>query len=237
MGGFCWRWRGGCKHWRGVTALILDRQDIVSARDARRHLPRWAGTARCVQGDIFETLPQLAPDIVTANLFLHHLDDAALARLLALVAARAARLCRLRAAPLRLRAAGQRSWCSRWAPMTSPAMTRWPACAPGLPGRELSALWPQGAGWQLSERGVFPFTPSVRCDSAMRYDALVIGAGPAGSAAARLLAQAGWRVALVEKARISPPQGVRRVHLRHHHAGAGGLRRRRALSSPRPGRR
>ena len=33
----------------------------------------------------------------------------------------------------------------------------------------------------------------------MRYDAVVIGAGPAGSAAARLLAQAGWTVALVEK--------------------------------------
>lgn len=34
----------------------------------------------------------------------------------------------------------------------------------------------------------------------MRYDAVIIGAGPAGSAAARLLAQAGWSVALVEKA-------------------------------------
>jgi len=34
----------------------------------------------------------------------------------------------------------------------------------------------------------------------MRVDALVIGAGPAGSAAARLLAQAGWSVGLVEKA-------------------------------------
>ena len=34
----------------------------------------------------------------------------------------------------------------------------------------------------------------------MRHDAVIIGAGPAGSAAARLLAQAGWSVALVEKA-------------------------------------
>jgi flavin-dependent dehydrogenase len=34
----------------------------------------------------------------------------------------------------------------------------------------------------------------------MRYDALVIGAGPAGAVAARLLAQAGWHVALAEKA-------------------------------------
>ena len=34
----------------------------------------------------------------------------------------------------------------------------------------------------------------------MRHDAVIIGAGPAGSAAAELLARAGWSVALVEKA-------------------------------------
>src|SRR6187402_1587929 len=33
----------------------------------------------------------------------------------------------------------------------------------------------------------------------MRCDVLIIGAGPAGSSAARLLAQAGWSVVLVEK--------------------------------------
>jgi len=33
----------------------------------------------------------------------------------------------------------------------------------------------------------------------MRCDALIIGAGPAGSSAARLLAQAGWSVVLVER--------------------------------------
>jgi flavin-dependent dehydrogenase len=36
----------------------------------------------------------------------------------------------------------------------------------------------------------------------MTYDAIVIGAGPAGSTAARLLAQAGWSVAVVEKTRF-----------------------------------
>jgi menaquinone-9 beta-reductase len=36
----------------------------------------------------------------------------------------------------------------------------------------------------------------------MRYDALVVGAGPAGCAAAGLLAQRGWSVALVEKAQF-----------------------------------
>src|SRR5690242_16771074 len=35
-----------------------------------------------------------------------------------------------------------------------------------------------------------------------RYDAIVIGAGPAGSTAALLLARAGWSVAIVEKAQF-----------------------------------
>ena len=33
----------------------------------------------------------------------------------------------------------------------------------------------------------------------MTYDALVVGGGPAGATSARLLARAGWSVALVEK--------------------------------------
>ena len=36
----------------------------------------------------------------------------------------------------------------------------------------------------------------------MRYDAVVIGAGPAGSTAALLLARAGWSIAIVEKSRF-----------------------------------
>ena len=34
----------------------------------------------------------------------------------------------------------------------------------------------------------------------MIYDALIVGAGPAGATAALMLAQAGWSVAVVEKA-------------------------------------
>ena len=34
----------------------------------------------------------------------------------------------------------------------------------------------------------------------MRFDAAVIGSGPAGATAARLLAQVGWSVALIERA-------------------------------------
>src|SRR5471032_1542529 len=47
------------------------------------------------------------------------------------------------------------------------------------------------------QRNISPI-PSPICSPRM-LDALIVGAGPAGSAAARLLAQAGWSVALVEK--------------------------------------
>ena len=42
----------------------------------------------------------------------------------------------------------------------------------------------------------------------MRYDAVIIGAGPAGSAAARLLAQANWNVAYrqIKPRKLQPGQ-------------------------------
>src|ERR1700686_4826250 len=39
----------------------------------------------------------------------------------------------------------------------------------------------------------------MKIESNVTYDALVIGGGPAGATAAILLAQAGWKVAVVEK--------------------------------------
>ena len=74
--------------WPGVRAVILDRQDIVSS-ETRAGFAAQGWHCETVRGDIFESLPQVKPDIVIANLFLHHLDDAALARLLALVSAQA----------------------------------------------------------------------------------------------------------------------------------------------------
>src|SRR5258706_11056746 len=53
----------------------------------------------------------------------------------------------------------------------------------------------------MRSSSLHPLLPCAtgRQSRAMTYDAIVIGAGPAGSTAARLLAQAGWSVALVEK--------------------------------------
>src|SRR3982750_2887080 len=43
------------------------------------------------------------------------------------------------------------------------------------------------------------FSSRLRCRVMNSYDIIVIGAGPAGSTAALLLARAGWSVAVVEK--------------------------------------
>jgi hypothetical protein len=144
------------KRWPGVKVLILDQQAIVSAR-TRSQFAALGWDCEVLQGDIFQTLPQIAPDIVTVNLFLHHLDDAALERLLALVARRAKGFAACE--PRR----------SRFALLASHLVfalgandvTRHDAVASvraGFRDAEISSLWPQAGAWRLGERGAFPFT-------------------------------------------------------------------------------
>src|SRR5437868_15542451 len=71
-----------------------------------------------------------------------------------------------------------------------------PACAPDFAARNCRPYGPRMRAGLCASEASFP---SRMGSPPMRYDAAIIGAGPAGSAAARLLAQAGWRVALVEK--------------------------------------
>ena len=59
--------------WPNVTALIVDRQDIVSAQ-TRAGFAALGWTCEGISRDIFTALPHLDADIITANLFLHHLD-------------------------------------------------------------------------------------------------------------------------------------------------------------------
>ena len=152
-------------HWPKVTALIVDRQQIVSAR-TRAGFADLGWRCDSVTGDIFEVLPHLDADIIAANLFLHHLPDAALRQLLGAVAqqARAFVACE----PRRSRAAllGSRMVFA----LACNEVTRHDAVASvraGFMGRELSRLWP-ASGWQLAERLALPFT---HCFSARR-DAL-----------------------------------------------------------------
>ena len=144
------------KQWRGVRALILDRQNIVS-HDTRKAFQALGWSCEVLQGDIFETLPRLAPDIVTANLFLHHLQDLELIQLLGFIAARSKGFvaCEPRRSPFAL--LGARLVFA----LGANEVTRHDALASvraGFAGRDLSSLWPRGGGWTLDERGVLPFT-------------------------------------------------------------------------------
>ena len=94
-------------------------------------------------------------DAIVANLFLHHFERAALARLLALAAARASLFVALE--PRRSRAG---LYASRllWV-IGCNGVTRHDAVASvraGFAGRELTQLWPPG-DWSLVERAALPF--------------------------------------------------------------------------------
>ena len=141
------------RRWPGVTVLICDQQDIVSDR-TRAGFAKLGWRCEVRQGDIFATLPDA--DIITANLFLHHFDDAALARLLAVVAAktRVFIACEPRRSAFAILGA-QMVWA-----LGANHVTRHDAVASvraGFTACELSTLWPQGR-WPLREHGAFPFT-------------------------------------------------------------------------------
>src|SRR5664280_3902020 len=54
---------------------------------------------------------------------------------------------------------------------------------------------------RLRRRGPTPWLDGRRGDRAVTLDAVIVGSGPGGSAAAEVLTAAGWTVAIVEKGR------------------------------------
>lgn len=145
------------RRWPDVTVLICDRQNIVSDR-TRAAFGALGWRCEVRRGEILNTLPDA--DIITANLFLHHFENDALSRLLALAAQRA---------PVFVACEPRRNGFSLlgarllWV-LGCNDVTRHDAVASvraGFNALELAALWPQdGASrrWRLDERGVFPFT-------------------------------------------------------------------------------
>ena len=142
-------------HWPGVTALLVDRQDIVSPQ-TRAGFAALGWQCESVAADIFEALPRLDAEIITANLFLHHLEEVALARLLTLASEKARGF--VACEPRRSRSA---LLASRMVfALACNHVTRHDAVASvraGFDGRELRRLWP-GKGWRLREGLALPFT-------------------------------------------------------------------------------
>ncbi|GGE05464.1 hypothetical protein GCM10011390_25630 [Aureimonas endophytica] len=140
-------------HWPAPELVLLDRLDLVSSHrlDAFNALG-WHVSA--VVADVFsylETRRDSSFDLVIANLFLHHFDDEALRRLLALIAGVTPVLAATepRRAPVpylasrMLLAVGA----SRITRHDAPASVR-----AGFAGRELADLWPATRPARIEER-------------------------------------------------------------------------------------
>lgn len=141
-----------------VRLTLVDRAPVVHRATLER-LDALGWHAAIAASDVFDFFAQPGEpfDAVFVNLFLHHFDDARLARLLAAIAGRSRLLvaCEPRRSGLAL--AGSRML---WA-LGCNDVTRHDALASvraGFAGREITALWPAPQGWSLVEQGAFPFS-------------------------------------------------------------------------------
>jgi hypothetical protein len=146
---------------RGAQAQVtlVDRQRAMDTAPLQALAARGWG-AQAVQADVFDWLQQAATpsyDAIVANLFLHHFESGALARMLGLVARRTALF--IACEPRRSRAAlaGARLLGA----VGCNDVTRHDAVASvraGFRGREISALWPRSGAWHLAENARGPFS-------------------------------------------------------------------------------
>ena len=133
---------------------LVDRQALLTEPVANEFRAR--GWSVCVaQVDAFEWLATAAPGrgrVLLANLFLHHFADDQLRRLLALIAARAGWFVACEPARTALAQMGARLLpllgCNRVTCHDARL-----SVAAGFVGSELSALWPAGGDWRLTETG------------------------------------------------------------------------------------
>jgi hypothetical protein len=145
--------------WPGVTTTLLDRQNIVSQK-TREAFGALGWKVETVAADVFAYLEQIknsGVDIITTNLFLHHFEPEALARLLALAAPSSRLLvaCEPRRNKFALRAS-RLLWvigCNEVSLHDAIVSVR-----AGFSGEELSALWPSRDRFDLNERAARLFT-------------------------------------------------------------------------------
>jgi SAM-dependent methyltransferase len=151
--------------WSGVELTLLDRHDLLDSptREAYRRLD-WSVGVDCTDVLAWAASPPAARyDLCVANLFLHHFEAAALARLLAAAAARCDALVACEPQRDALARLGSRLV----GLIGANAVTREDAVKSvdaGFAGRELTAAWPPG-DWRLDEYRALPFT---HCFTAVR---------------------------------------------------------------------
>jgi hypothetical protein len=154
-----------CAPWPGVEVTLVDRQPAIS-HDVRRSIEDCGWRAEVVTADVFDWLDaEQHFDGVITNLFLHHFQSDALARLLALASKRTAAFvaCEPRRSATGL-LTGRLLWligCNSVTRHDAPISVR-----AGFRGTEISSLWP-GGQWQLTERpaGLFSHVFVARRDA------------------------------------------------------------------------
>ncbi len=139
--------------WQNVKIILLDRQSIVAPATCEGFAAlRWQ--AEAVSADGLEFLADgCNTDVVTANLFLHHLTDRQLASLFAAAAKNAwlVAACEPRRAKFVVELS-RMLWafgCNEVTVHDAVASAR-----AGFSGNELSALWPSDGRWELHESAV-----------------------------------------------------------------------------------
>lgn len=147
------------RRWPRVTVTFVDRQAVV-APQTQEGLASLGWQSEVVTADVFAWLcrsPESRYDLIVANLFLHHFEDAALSHLLAGIAARthAFVACEPRRAWLSLAGShllgllGCNDVTRRDAVLSVRA---------GFNGTELTSLWPPATGWRIEDGPAGMFT-------------------------------------------------------------------------------
>jgi hypothetical protein len=152
-GTFLWQVARLLPGWRGTTAVLIDRQSLVSEQ-TRAGFDRVGWAIELVKADAMEWVSQAktpAPEAMVANLFLHHFAEAQLSGLLSC----AARQSRVFVA-IEPRRSALALLCSRLVRVIGcNEVTRHDApisVRAGFAGGELSRLWPVDGGWSMHER-------------------------------------------------------------------------------------
>ena len=144
--------------WPRAHVILVDRSDSV-APQTLAGFSSLGWEAQPLTRDVFEWLPEpaLPVDLMVANLFLHHFEDAQLTSLFARLIAGAL----LFVACEPRRGAVARAGCGLLRLLGCNEVTRHDAVISvqaGFRGRELSALWPKDRSWRLEERSVGLFS-------------------------------------------------------------------------------
>ena len=146
-------------HWAPVHAILVDQQSLLTPQPARR-FEALSWQVDLVEADVFDWLKHRrsdTADVTIANLFLHHFVDDRLAALLrdASTHTRMFLACEPHRSRTALAAASMMGLIGCNSVTVHDARI---SVRAGFRDQELSALWPAGTGWRLTERKAGRFT-------------------------------------------------------------------------------